>query len=62
MVGRVPPLPKAEEIVRRHIDNILTDYQHSVTNAMSEGLNRKIQNIKSMACGFRNTENFKTAR
>jgi transposase len=27
---------------------------------MSEGLNSQIQKIKSMACGFRNTENFKT--
>ena len=33
----------------------------AVTNAMSEGLNSKIQKIKSMACGFRNIENFKTA-
>jgi transposase len=32
-----------------------------VTNAMSEGLNSKIQKIKSMACGFRKTENFTTA-
>ena len=39
----------------------LTYYQHPVTNAMSEGLNSKIQKIKSMACGFRNIENFKTA-
>ncbi len=28
---------------------------------MSEGLIGKIQKIKSMACGFRNTENFKRA-
>lgn len=47
--------------VRRHIDNILTYYQHPVTTAMSEGLNSKIQKIKSMACGFRDLENFKTA-
>jgi transposase len=32
-----------------------------VINAMSEGLNDQIQKIKSMACGFRNIENFKTA-
>jgi transposase len=39
----------------------LTYYQHPVFNAMSEGLNSQIQKIKSMACGFRNIENFKTA-
>lgn len=59
--SRLEPIRKAAETVRRHIDNILTYYQHPVTNAMSEGLNSQIQKIKSMACGFRNTENFKTA-
>ena len=59
--SRLEPIRKAAETVRRHIDNIVTYYQHAVTNAMSEGLNSKIQKIKSMACGFRNIENFKTA-
>ena len=59
--SRLEPIRKAAETVRRHIDNILTYYQHPVTNAMSEGLNSQIQKVKSMACGFRNTENFKTA-
>jgi len=59
--SRLEPIRKAAETVRRHIDNILTYYQHPVTNAMSEGLNSKIQKIKSMACGFRNLDNFKTA-
>jgi transposase len=59
--SRLEPIRTAAGTVRRHIDNILTYYQHPVTNAMSEGLNSKIQKIKSMACGFRNLENFKTA-
>lgn len=59
--SRLEPIRQAAETVRRHINNILTYYQHPVTNAMSEGLNSKIQKIKSMACGFRNIENFKTA-
>ncbi|MEK7760827.1 MAG: ISL3 family transposase, partial [Nitrospirota bacterium] len=59
--SRLEPIRKAAETVRGHIDNILTYCQHPVTNAMSEGLNSQIQKIKSMACGFRNTENFKTA-
>ena len=59
--SRLAPIIKAAGTVRRHIDNILTYYQHPITNAMSEGLNSKIQKIKSMACGFRNMENFKTA-
>jgi len=59
--SRLEPIRKAAETIRRHIDNILTYYQHPITNAMSEGLNSQIQKIKSMACGFRNIENFKTA-
>ena len=59
--SRLEPIRKAAETIRRHIHNIVTYYQHPVTNAMSEGLNSQIQKIKSMACGFRNTENFKTA-
>jgi len=59
--SRLEPIRRAAGTVRRHIDNILTYYQHPVTNAMSEGLNSKIQKIKSMACGFRNLEHFKTA-
>lgn len=59
--SRLTPIRKAARTVRGHIDNILTYYQHPVTNAMSEGLNSQIQKIKSMACGFRNTQNFKTA-
>ena len=59
--SRLTPIRKAARTVRGHIDNILTYYQHPVTNAMSEGLNSQIQKIKSLACGFRNTQNFKTA-
>ena len=58
--SQLEPIRKAAETVRRHIDNIVTYFQHPVTNAMSEGLNSKIQKIKSMACGFRNMH-FKTA-
>lgn len=59
--SRLEPMRKAAETIRRHIDNILTYYQHPVPTAMSEGLNSQIQKIKSMACGFRNINNFKTA-
>lgn len=59
--SRLAPIRKAAETIRRHINNIVTYYQHPVTNAMSEGLNSQIQKITSMACGFRNIEHFKTA-
>jgi len=38
---------KAAETIRRHIANIVTYYQHPVTNATSEGLNSQIQKIRA---------------
>lgn len=59
--SRLAPIREAARTLWRHIGNILTYFKHPVTNAMSEGLNSKIQTIKQMVCGFRNTEHFKTA-
>lgn len=59
--SRLEPMIKAARTVHRHIDNVLTYFTHRITNAVSEGLNSKIQTIKKRAYGFRNKENFKTA-
>ena len=59
--SRLQPVLKAAELIRRHLHNVLTLFAHRVTNAVSEGLNSKIQTIKKMAYGFRNREHFKTA-
>lgn len=48
-------------IVERRLENILTYLTHRITNAVSEGLNSKIQWIKYASRGFRNRERFKTA-
>jgi transposase len=48
-------------IVERRLENILTYLTHHITNAVSEGLNAKIQWIKYSSCGFRNRERFKLA-
>lgn len=59
--SRLKPMIEAARTVRRHIVNVLTYFEHRITNAVSEGLNSKIQTIKKRAYGFRNKENFKTA-
>jgi transposase len=59
--SRLKPVIEAAETIKRHIANVLTYLQHRITNAVSEGLNSKIQTIKKMAYGFRNKEHFKTA-
>jgi len=36
-------------MLKRHWDHLLTYLKHHITNAVTEGLNSKIQNIKSAA-------------
>jgi len=42
-----------------HLENILTYFDSFITNGPSEGLNSKIQTIKSCARGFRSFENYR---
>jgi transposase len=59
--SRLAPVIEAARLIHRHLPNVLTYFAHPITNAVSEGLNSKIQTIKKMAYGFRNREHFKTA-
>jgi transposase len=59
--SRLKPVIKTARMVQRHLANVMTYYHHRITNAVSEGLNSKIQTIKKRAYGFRNREHFKTA-
>lgn len=59
--SRLKPVIAAARTIHRHLANVLTYFDHRITNAVSEGLNSKIQTIKKQAYGFRNKENFKTA-
>jgi transposase len=58
--SRLKPLVKVGKMLKRHLENILTYLRHPITNAVTEGLNSKIQMIKSNARGFRNFENYRT--
>lgn len=57
---RLEPIKKVARTFKRHLDNIVTYFDHRLTNASLEGLNSKIQGIIKKACGFRNRERFKT--
>ena len=59
--SRLGPIIEAAKTLKVHISNIATYFKHGITNALSEGLNSKIQTIKNMACGFRNREHYKLA-
>jgi transposase len=59
--ARLTPVIETARLIQRHLANVMTFFAHRITNAVSEGLNSKIQTIKKMAYGFRNREHFKTA-
>ena len=57
--SRLKPVIKVAQMLKRHLDNLLTYLKHHITNAVTEGLNSKIQSIKSSARGFRNFQNYR---
>lgn len=48
----LPPVVKAARMVNRHLANVLTYFAHRITNAVSEGLNSKIQTVKKTPSAF----------
>ena len=57
--SRLKPLIAVARMLQRHLENLLTYLKHRITNAVTEGLNSKIQSIKSAARGFRNFQNYR---
>lgn len=58
---RLKPMIEAAKTLKRHLVGLLAYLKHHITNAVTEGLNSKIQIIKSNARGFRNFNNYRTA-
>ena len=44
--SRLKPVVKVARMIQGHLDNVVTYFDHRITNATSEGLNSKIQTIK----------------
>jgi transposase len=57
--SRLKPVVEVAQMLKRHLDNLLTYLKHHITNAVTEGLNSKIQSLKSAARGFRNSRNYR---
>ena len=58
--SRLEPMKELANLIRNHWIEILNYFDHGYTNAILEGMNSIIQNIKRHARGFRNDEYFKT--
>jgi transposase len=50
--SRLKPIVKVAKMIKNHLSNVLTYFDHRITNATSEGLNSKIQTIKKTPTVF----------
>ena len=57
--SKLKPMAEVARMLKRHLENLLTYLRHHITNAVTEGLNSKIQSLKSAARGFRNFQNYR---
>jgi transposase len=57
--SRLQPVIEVARTLKRHLPGLLTYCKHRITNAVSEGLNSKIQSIKANARGFRNFDHYR---
>ncbi len=56
----LPSMVKVSATLKAHLPNLLNFILHPITNGLAEGMNSKIQAIKSSARGFRNFFNYRT--
>jgi transposase len=50
--SRLKSVVRVARMIQGHLDNVLTYFDHRITNATSEGLNSKIQTIKKTPMAF----------
>jgi transposase len=50
--SRLKSVVEVARMIERHLDNVLTYFDHRITNATSEGLNSKIQTVKKTPMDF----------
>jgi transposase len=59
--SQLPKMLKVADMLKKHLANILTYFDHPISNAAAEGLNSKIQMVKSNARGYRSFEGFRVS-
>lgn len=58
---RLEPVKKVARMLKVHTEGLLNYFDHRISNAAAEGLNSKIQTVKSNARGYRSFEGFRTS-
>ena len=59
MATRLEPVTKVARMFKAHLRNILTYFRLHISNAPSEAINSRIQELIQQSCGYRNRERFK---
>jgi len=59
--SRLAPVIQVAKMLKRHIGGLLAHCAHKITNAVTDGLNSKIQSVKASARGFRTFAHYRTA-
>lgn len=59
--SRLEPIKEKARMIKTHLTNILTYFKHGISNAVAEGLNSKIQTVKSNARGYRSFAGFRNS-
>ncbi len=57
--SRLEPIKAVARMLKSHLDGLLSWCDHHITNAVSEGLNSRIQSIKSAARGFHHFDSYR---
>lgn len=57
--SRLAPVKKVARMLKSHFEELLNWCKHHITNAVSEGLNSRIQSIKSAARGFHSFQSYR---
>ncbi len=58
--SRLEPVKKIAYTLNNFLYGVLNYCKHRITNAMTEGINSKIETLWKSACGFRNKNRFRT--
>jgi len=57
---RLGQMKQVAAMIQRHLDGLLNYFESRLTNALCEGFNSRIQQLKSAARGFRSFPNYRT--
>jgi transposase len=58
---QLTPMLRAVKTIQKYLWGILNAIETRTTNALAEGMNSRIQELKRRACGYRNRERFRNA-